>query len=137
MKKKIISSVVLFTTLCLLLCAFKVDGQSSVKSLTHPYINTYECTHARLGDEDLLEKYEYFKIIFLDTKQLKVSFKRKDGKRHDYVCDYTYDDKTREFSAQIGILGFTFKQKTVIENGKFTVSMPILFKQLYMLFEVK
>ncbi|MGN0818433.1 MAG: hypothetical protein ACI4L9_05620, partial [Candidatus Coproplasma sp.] len=124
-------------SVCLLLCAFTIDYKSSVKSLTHPYINTYECTQARLGDENLLEKYEYFKITFLDTKELQVSFKRIGGKRHDYTCAYSYDDKTKEFSAELGILGFTFRQKTVIENGKFTISMPIFTKQLFMLFEVK
>ncbi|MGN0814070.1 MAG: hypothetical protein ACI4MH_02415 [Candidatus Coproplasma sp.] len=137
MQKKIFPTLTVFAVFCLLLCAFKIDYQSSVKSLTHPYINTYVCTQARLGDEDLLEKYEYFKITFLDTKELEVSFKRIGGKEHSYTCPYSYNDKTREFSAEIGILGFNFRQSTTIENGKFSISMPIFTKQLFMLFEVK
>ena len=66
-----------------MLCAFTFDKDSSLKDLTHPYINTYECTAARLGNEDLLEHYEYFKITFLDEKQVEISFKRKKGKRQD------------------------------------------------------
>lgn len=137
MKKKILPTVALFAALCLLLCAFTIDAKSSVKSLTHPYINTYECTQARIGEFDLLDNYEYIKITFLDTEKLEVSFKEKGGKRHEYTCPYTHDDNTHEFEAELGILGFTFRQKTVIKDGKFTISMPILSKQLIMLFEVK
>lgn len=134
MKKKIFAATIVFAALCLCLCAFKVDMDSSVKSLTKPYINTYECTFARFGNENLLEKYEYVKITFLDDKQLEVSYKRPKGKKHSHVCDYTYDEKTRQFEAEVGILGFKFKQATTIENGKFTISMPILGKPLIMNF---
>lgn len=123
---------------CILLCAFTFDKQSSLKNLTHPYINTYECTAAQLGKEDLLEQYEYFKITFLDEKQLELSFKRKKGgKQHTYRCDYQYDEKTSEFSAELGILGYKFRQTTKISNGKFTISMPILGKPLLMNFAVR
>ena len=134
MKKKIYATILFSIIICICLCAFTIDTNSSVKSLTKPYITTYECTAARLGNEDLLEKYEYLKITFLDEKQLEVSYKRKDGKRRAHVCDYKFDDKTHEFSAEIGILGFKFRQSTKIENGKFTLSMPILGKTLIMNF---
>lgn len=119
------------------LCAFKIDTSSSIKSLTHPYINTYECTFASLGGENLLDTYEYFRITFLDAKELEISFKKFNGKRHAYKCNYTCDDETGELEAEIGILGFRFKQKTKIRNGKFVLSMPILTKQLIMKFAVK
>ncbi len=118
----------------LLLCAFTFDKDASVKTLTDPYITTYDCTFARLGNEDLLEKYEYLKITFLDDKELEVSFKRTNGKRHAYKCDYTYDEETGKFEAEIGILGFKFRQSARIINGKFTLSMPILGKPLIMNF---
>lgn len=121
----------------LFLCAFTFDKTSSLKDLTHPYINTYECTSATLGDENLLEKYEYFIITFKDEKNLEVSFKRQGGNRHAYVCEYTVDQKTQELTAELGILGFKFRQSTVIKDGKFTLSMPVLGKPLVMVFEVK
>jgi len=138
MKKKFYFLLLVPAILCIFLCAFTFDKQSSLKDLTHPYINTYECTAARLGNEDLLENYEYFKITFLDEKQLEVSFKRKKGgKRHAYTCNYQYDDKTSEFSAELGIFGFKFRQTTKISDGKFTISMPVLGKPLLMNFAVK
>lgn len=137
MKKKYFLILVLFAVCCIFLCAFTFDVDSSVKSLTHPYINTYECTAAQLGNEDLLEKYDYFIITFLNEKELEVAFKSKYGKRHAYVCDYEFDEENRRLSAEIGILGFKFRQSTIIEDGKFTVSMPILGKPLIMNFAVK
>lgn len=134
MKNKILAVILLALGACLCLCAFTLDTTSSVKTLTKPYITTYECTFARFGDEDLLEKYDYLKITFLDDKQLEVSFKRRGGKKRSYACDYSYDDKTREFQAEVGIFGFRFKQATKIENGKFTINMPVLGKPLVMRF---
>lgn len=137
MKKKIIVPLLFLTTaICLCLCAFTVDANSSVKSLTKPYINTYECRSARLGNEDLLEKMEYLKITFLDEEQLEVSFKRKNGKKNAYQCNYEYDDETNEFSAEIGILGFKYRQSAKITDGKFTLYMSILGKPLVMNFSI-
>lgn len=135
MKKKIIAPLLLIISLlCLCMCAFTIDSNSSVRTLTKPYINTYECKSARLGNEDLLEKMEYLKITFLDDKQLEVSFKRKNGKRNAYQCEYEFDEETNELSAEIGILGFKFRQSAKIENGKFTIYMSILGKPLIMNF---
>lgn len=134
MKKKL-CVIIIAVISCLCLCAFTFDANSSVKTLTKPYITTYDCTFARFGNVDLLEKYDYLKITFIDDKKLEVSFKRKNGKKHTYTCDYTYNEETRQFEAEIGIFGFRFKQATVIENGKFTISMPLLGKPLAMIFE--
>ena len=134
MKKKLIAVIFIAVACCMCLCAFTFDMNTSVKSLTKPYITTYDCTSAQLGNEDLLEKYDYLKITFLDDKKLEVSFKRKKGKRHAYTSEYKYDDKTGEISTEIGIFGFKFRQATKIENGKFNLSMPILGKQQSMVF---
>lgn len=134
MKKKFFLAAIIATLFCLILCGFTIDPHSSVKTLTKPYITTYECNYARLGEKDLLNKYEYIKITFLDDKKLEVSFKNKKGKRHAYVCPYVYNDEDDTFEAELGILGFKFRQKTVIKDGKFTLSMPILGRPFIMRF---
>ncbi len=135
MKIKSVMLILLLPLFGLLLCAFTIDEQSSLKSLTKPYITTYECTAARLGNQDIMEKYEYIKVTLLNDKELEVSLKRKNGKKTSYRCEYTYDEKKNSFSAELGILGFRFKQDTKIENGKFTVCMPILGRTLLMNFQ--
>lgn len=134
MRKKIIAAVIFSALISFILCAFTYDENSSVKSLTKPYITTYECVSARFGKEDILQKYDFIKITFLNDKELEVSYKYKNGKKHCNKCNYYYDDGTGTFSAEMGILGFRFKQQTVIENGKFTLVVPILGKPLILNF---
>jgi hypothetical protein len=137
--KRHLALLICFAAICCIaaFCAFKIDESNSIKNITKPYINRYECTKATLGDEDLLENYEYFRIDILDGENLELSFKRKDGNVRSYKSTYTYDNDSGELTAEIGILGCKFKQAVIIKNGTFTISMPILYKQLIMNFAVK
>lgn len=126
----------MLSALCLPLCGFTFDADSSLKELTLPYINTYECVSATLGERDLLEGMEYIRITFENDRQLEMCYKPVDGELHRYVCDYTCD-QDGTFTAEIGLLGYTFRQSAKIEGGKFTICMPVLSRPLIMIFEVK
>ena len=136
MKKIIFATISAFCIICTL-CAFTFDLNSSVKTLTHPYINTYYCTEARLGEINLLEKYEYFIITILDDEELEISFKKHKWQKYAFTCNYEFNEETHELSAGIGILGFTYRQKTIINGGTFYINMLVLNKPLFMKFEVK
>lgn len=135
--------ITLFTlaTICMLLslfiCACDAREAGSLKSITRPYIAQYECTEATLGDENLLEKFEYINIVLVNKDTMQVIYKPKNDKKQINETKYSFDNKTRELSAEIGIYGFKFKQSTVVEKGKFTVSKPIGKKQLIMKFKAK
>ena len=137
MKIKTLCAGLLAMIVLLFACAFTIDENSSIKELTHPYMNTYECTRATLGDADLLEEYEYFRIIIGENEKLEVLMKKKGEQEQSFASTYKFDEHTRELTAEIGILGFAYRQKTIIRNGKFVISMPVLAKQLVMIFEVK
>lgn len=135
MRKKAISAGLLAILIIMFACAFTIDENSSVKELTHPYINTYECTRATLGNTNLLEKYEYFRIILDEGNKLTLLLKRQDDAEKKFISTYAYDDKTHTLTAEAGILGFAYRHETTIEKGKFTISMPIMTRQLVMVFE--
>lgn len=99
-------------------------------------MNTYECTRATLGDTNLLEDYDYFRIIIGEKNQLKIMYRKKDGSCNEFDSTYKFNEKTNELTAEIGIMGFNYKQKTIITDGRFTITMPIMSKQLVMIFEV-
>lgn len=82
-----------------------------------------------------MEKYEYITITFLNDDELELSLKKKNGNKKVHKCNYSYDNDTHRFYAELGIFGFRFKQDAKIENGKFTISMPILGKTLLMNFQ--
>lgn len=130
MKRKILPALAILA-ICLLIfpsCEVSADD-SSVKSITKPYIAQYECTQARLGTKDILEDFDYIKIIMLSDNELELQYKSKGGRAKSFTGNYSIDTKTRELKAEIGILGFKYKESVIVENGKFTISKPINGKE--------
>ncbi len=137
MRKKLRIIIPALCMLACLLCACDAQSAGSVKSLTRPYINRYECICARYGEYDLLEKFDYITITLLDESRLEVKFGIKNGDEKSRACDYTYDAATGELGADFGILGADCMEKAVIKNGRFSVSRQIGSKLLVLVFEVK
>lgn len=136
MKKKLLVFSLLFAFILILPACDMAEG-SSLKALTKPYIATYECVEAKLGQQDLLEKYDYITITLLDTKEFEVSFKPNDGEKKSFKGEYSVNSETREFEGEIGVLGFNFKEKTKIEKGEFVITRNFLHVSLYMKFKMK
>lgn len=137
MKKKFFCLAVLCCLFLVIFSACDAQDTGSLKSVTHPYIAQYECTQATLGEANLLEKYDYIKIILVDREQLEVVFKPKNGKKQVFKSNYSVDEETNELTGEIGILGFRFRQSVIIEDGKFTISQKMGNVQLIMNFEAK
>lgn len=137
MKRKLLLVCVLLSVLLLVFPACDMETSGSVKSLTKPYIGEYECVEGKLGETDLLEKYEYIKITLLDDKKLEISFKPKNGNHHSFEGEYNVNSETHEFTGEAGILGYKFKEKVIIENGEFVITKIIMSKPLIMKFKMK
>ena len=137
MKRKLIVFAVMLTLALLLLPACDARKAGSLKTITRPYIATYECIEATLGGEDMLEKFDYIEIVLVDSKQMELIYKPKNGDKKIVKSDYSLDLQTHELTAEIGIYGYNFRESTVIENGKFTISKKIGTKQLIMKFQMK
>lgn len=135
MKKRLIIFAVLCTLILTLLSACDMKNAGPLKSITHPYIAQYECIEATLGDDDLLDKFDYIKITLVNSDTLELNYKLKDGDNKTIESNYDFDINSRTLTAEVGILGYTVKQSTVIEKGKFTISKSIGGKQLIMKFK--
>ncbi len=138
MKKKFF---IVLATFCLILplvvCACDAREAGSLKSITRPYIAQYECTEATLGEDNILDKFEYINVILVNKDTMQVIFKPKNGKKQISKAKYNFNADTRELTADIGIYGYKFKQSTIVEKGKFTISKAIGQKQLIMKFKAK
>lgn len=140
MKRKFLIFTAIFAAIISMLVtlpACDADPNGDIKSITKPYICEYECVEARLGNDDLLEKYDYIKLTLLDDKQMELSYKPKDGGKKAYVCDYEMDDKTREITADFWLFGIEHREKITIENGGFTIVKTLFSKPLVMKFQTK
>lgn len=137
MKRKLLFIAVIFALFITILPACDAQKAGSLKVITRPYIAQYECTSATFGDDNLLEKFDYIEVNFLNKKELEIIYKIKSGNRKVIASTYEIDPETRELSAEIGIFGYSFRPTTKIENGKFTVMKTIGRKQLIMNFQLK
>ena len=137
MRTKLFVTAIIFALLLTVFPACDAREAGSLKALTKPYIAQYECTEAKLGDEDLLEKFEYITIVLEDKQTLKLIYKPKDGEKHVMESTYSLDTETRELTADLWILGYKFRQSTTVKNGKFTTTKKIGDKQLIMNFKSK
>lgn len=135
MKKKLLLLSVIFLLLLTLLPACDAQNTGSLKSITRPYIAQYECVEAKFGEEDFLEKFDYIVLTLKDKENMELCYKLKDGERKIVKSAYSFDMDSKRLTADIGILGYKFKQSTVIENGRFTVSKSIGGKQLVVKFK--
>lgn len=129
------AAIAVLAALCATLCACGMSADSSLKELTHPCITRYECTYARWGESDFLDDFDYIRITLLDTEKMALEYKKTGEDAHSYECSYALDEKTGEFTAEAGALGIKLREKIKIENGKFTVSLPLMGRQLIMKFQ--
>ena len=126
--------------LCSLLLVFTAcDAREagSIKTFTRPYIAQYACTEAYFGEENLLDRFDYIKIVLVDKEQMQLIYKTKHGEQSKLESTYLFDLKSRELTAEIGILGYRFKQSAVVENGQFTITKTFGRKQLVMKFQAE
>lgn len=141
MKRRIF---IVLTVIALFLCilpACKMNTESfikgSVKSISKPYIAQYECVDARFGEEKIINCYDYIRVILVDSQNMELVYKLKDGEKKSIEGKYKLDPETREIDAEIGILGYKFKKRVKVEKGGFEISHIIMQKELYMKFEIK
>lgn len=133
---------ILIAILALCLCIFPACemntesfARSSIKTITKPYIAQYECVEARFGKDNFIDYYDYIKIIFINKDEMELIYKLKEGEKKSVSGTYSVDPKTREIDAEIGILGYKFKEKVKVEKGEFIISHVLMNKELYIKFK--
>ena len=105
MKKKfIVLSAIICALLLILLPACDAQNAGSLKSITRPYIAQYECTEATFGGDNILDKFDYIEVNLLDKEKIQLIFKIKNSEKRVTDGKYTFDPKTHELSADIGVL---------------------------------
>ena len=136
MKIKFIIPTLLLAFLSLF-CGCDAMNAGSLKTLTHPYINEYQCTKAILGEKDLLTDYEYITINILNDKKLLITSKPKNGEKITINGEYEVNEDSGEIICKSSFLGAEIKERVFIKKGKFTISKIIAEKPLILIFESK
>ena len=139
MKRKVllISVIIMIFSAFITMSACTLSAEGSIKAITKPYMAEYECIEARLGNNNLLEKYDYIIISLLDKDTMEVSFKPKNSDKKTFKGNYKVNTETREFTGEVGILGASFKETVKIEKGEFIITKNILSMPIIMKFKMK
>lgn len=127
----------IFTLSPLLLIFFfgcQINDSDDLSSLTHPYADQYKCEKAMLGNENLLKSIENLTIILQENGDAEIILKEFNKPIKKFNGKYTVNDDTRELTMKFGILGYEFKPRTIIENGKFNITTQINNSILYLQF---
>ena len=121
----------LFTLLMLLPSIF----QGGLKDITKPYLGIYECTEARLDEEDLLENYTNVALELKSGGKYVLYYTSKGEKQKKITGKYKYDSEKGTFTMYGD--GLMFKRQYTLQEGEIYVFVQIGKKNLVLKFEQK
>lgn len=126
--------VILLPILLMFCLGCQINDGDDLSSLTHPYTDQYKCQKAMLGSNNLLDDIENLTIILQENGTAEIILKELNKPIKKFCGEYNVDNDTRELTMEFGILGYKFKPRTIIENGKFNIVMQINNSTLYLQF---
>lgn len=107
----------------ILTLAINALAMTGLKDIARPYLGTYECKYARLGEEDLLDTLDYIRFELLPKDIFKIEFRDKNGVKGLYRGHYTFSEKNGEITINENIFGKKVKKTFSAENGAIQVNL--------------
>ncbi len=106
--------------------------KNELTDISKPYLGSYECTEARLGSRDCLERFIDIRLELADEENFTLFYQEKGEARKTVKGKYRYD-KARS------VLVVTDEKSGIsrefpLEKGKITVFFPVGRKELVLQF---
>lgn len=120
----------------ILTLALNALAMTGLKDIARPYLGTYECKYARLGEDDLLKSLDYIRFELLPKDVFKIEFKDKNGVKGLYRGHYTFSEKNGEITINENIFGKKVKKTFSAENGAIQVNLKFGDAPLSIKFEM-
>ena len=133
--KNVVKSSIL-AGIATLFMLFPSIRESSLKDITKPYTGIYQCTEARLGDNDYLDKLEELALELKTDGEFILYYAERNGERKTETGKYVYN-KERKTITLIGGIGSFLKREFPLENGELIIEAPIAEKNLLIRFKQK
>ena len=129
--KKVKSSLAAGLAALLLSCASVVKGE--LKDITKPYLGMYECTEARMGDNEYLDRFSYIHLELKADERFILYYREKDGEKQTKEGRYKYDKEKGVISLQGGGLQREFP----FADGVLMMVVPLGGQTIRLKFEQK
>ena len=130
------AAIVLCTVLCFVLCGCDVENLSSLSEFSKAYTGEYDCTHASLAGEDLLEEYAHVKLALDKGGVFRLTAQKKRGTMQSVYGRYDYDEESGEITFSANLFGRKLDKTCKMQNGSFTICQSLRGKELVLKFEV-
>lgn len=130
LKSSLLAGIV---TLLLLFPNFRTG---SLTDITKPHLGVYECTEAKLGDADYLDRFSYIHLELKTENEFVLHYCQKSGEKRQESGKYSYDREKEKLTLIGGENGF-FKREFPLKEGILTISVRIGEQTLSLKFEQK
>jgi len=120
----------------LLTLALNVMAFTGLKDIARPYLGTYECKYARLGERDLLEELDYITFALTPKNIFKIEFRDKNGVKGLYRGHYSFSEKDKTITINENIFGKKVTKTFIAERGTIQVNLKFGDEPLAIKFEM-
>ena len=119
-----------------LLFAFQGAGKTELTDITKPYLGVYDCTQAKLSNQDLLANFDDLKLELKDEGEYVLYVKEKGGKTKKVKGKYHYDSERETITLQVADCR-VFQRSFPLKKGVLVISVPYGDKTLQLQFTQK
>ena len=119
-----------------LLFSFPTAGKSDLTDIAKPYLGVYDCTQAKLNNEDLLANFDDLKLELKDKGEYVLYVKEKGGKAKKVKGKYQYDKKSETITIQVADSRI-FHRAFPLKKGVLVINVPYGDKILQLQFMQK
>ena len=116
--------------LCMACSALPKTG---LKDITKPHLGVYECTEARVGDKECLDRFSYIHLELKADNHFVLYYCEKDGEKHVQKGRYRYD----KGKGVVTLLGGGIRREFPLSEGVMMVTIPLGEQIIQLKFEQK
>ena len=96
-------------------------AKTELKDIVKPYLGVYECTDARLGGVEWLNRFDTIHLELKADDTFLLHYAEKGGEKRTQEGSYTYDKEKSTITLQ----GGGFERAFPLINGVLTVVVPL------------
>ena len=116
-----------------LLALFSGGNMGELKELTKPYLGVYECTEARLSQQDFLTRFDKIELELKADETFTLYYCEKGGRVRKEYGRYQYDPER----GTLTLIGGVMKKEFPLQQGVLTLHFTIGKEPLILKFEQK
>ena len=128
---KLKSSIAAGVAALLLACSGGVRGE--LKDIAKPYVGMYECTEARMGEKEYLDRFSYIHLELKADETFTLYYCEKDGKKRTQEGRYRYDKE----KGVVTLLGGGMEREFPLSDGILMIAFPLGGYTVQLKFEQK